>query len=44
MIYWFFAHHFNFTPEQVDKLPHDRMVYMVDLEQEVKRQEAQSMK
>jgi len=33
-MYWFFAHCFNFSPEQVDSLPYDRMVYMMELEKE----------
>ena len=38
LMYWFFAHHFGFTPEQVDNLPYDRKVYMTDLEMEYKKQ------
>jgi len=34
LMYWTFAHCFGYTPEQVDKLPYDRMVYMLALEQE----------
>jgi len=33
-MYWFFAHHFKYTPEQVDRLPFDRMIYFMELEQE----------
>ena len=40
-MYWFFAHNFNFTQEQVDDLPYDSMVYMFELEQEMKRIENQ---
>ncbi len=42
--YWFFAHHFGYTPDQVDKLPFDRGIYTIELEQEYKRQEKQAMK
>jgi len=38
-MYWFFAHHFGFTPEQVDNLPYDRMVYMAEMEKEFKLKE-----
>ncbi len=31
-IYWFFARAFGYTPEQVDALPYDRMVYFMELE------------
>jgi len=36
-MYWFFAHHFGFTPYQVNKLPYDRAVYMIELEKEFKK-------
>jgi len=36
-MYWFFAHHFGFMPEQVDDLPFDRMVYLMELEQEYQK-------
>jgi len=32
-----FAHCFGFTPEQVDRLPYDRMVYLLALEKEAKK-------
>ena len=38
-MYWMFAHCFGFTPEQVDALPYDRMVYFLALEQETKKME-----
>ena len=38
-MYWYYAHHFGFTPSQVDQLPYDRMVYLIELEQEYKKQE-----
>lgn len=44
LMYWFFAKHFGYTPNQVDELPYDRMVYMTDLEIELKKQEKNSMK
>ncbi len=31
-MYWFFARAFGYTPEQVDNLPYDRMVYFMELE------------
>ena len=37
-MYWFFAHHFGFTPEQVDNLPYDRMTHMTELEVEFNKQ------
>jgi len=39
LMYWSFAHHFGFTPEQVDRLPYDRMVYFLELETESKKLE-----
>ena len=39
IMYWFFAKHFGFTPEQVDNLPHDRATYMMDLQIEATKQE-----
>ena len=41
--YWFFANRFGYTPEQVDNLPYDRMVYFVELEREIKKQEKLNM-
>lgn len=41
--YWFFANRFGYTPEQVDNLPYDRMVYFVELERECKKQEKINM-
>lgn len=43
-MYWFFAKHFGWTPNQVDKLPYDRMVYMTELEMEFNKQNQNSMK
>lgn len=43
-LYWYFAHHFGFTPNQVDELPFDRMVYLFELEQEYKKLEKDSIK
>ena len=43
-MYWFFAKHFRFTPNQVDEIPYDRMNYMIDLEMEAQKQEKNSMK
>ena len=37
--YWFFANRFKYTPEQVDNLPYDRMVYFLELEKEYKKLE-----
>ncbi len=37
-MYWFFAHHFGYTPEQVDELPYDRSCYLAELEKEFKKQ------
>ena len=37
-MYWFFAHHFGFTPEQVDAMPYDRTFYFAELEKEFKKQ------
>lgn len=42
-IYWFFANRFGYTSEQVDNLPYDRMVYFIELEQELKKQEKINM-
>ena len=39
LMYWFFARNFGFTPEQVDNLPYDRMVYMGELETEAQIKE-----
>ena len=44
LIYWFYAHNFGFTPEQVDNLSFDRMVYFMELEKEFKKIERDSMK
>jgi len=44
LMYWFFAHHFKFTPEQVDNLPYDRMNYLMELETEKTKIEKQSIK
>ncbi len=30
--YWFFARAFGYTPDQVDALPYDRMIYMREFE------------
>ena len=32
LMYWFFAHHFGWTPDQVDNLPYDRLTYLTELE------------
>jgi len=40
-IYWFFAKNFGYTPEQVNRLPYDRMVYFIELEQECARLQKQ---
>ena len=42
--YWYLAHHFGFTPKQVDELPYDRMVYLFELEQEYKKLERETTK
>ena len=36
-MYCFFAHYFHWTPEQVDKLPYDRLVYILELEKEFQK-------
>ena len=36
-IYWLFANRFGYTPDQVDNLPYDRMVYMKEMEMEYKK-------
>ncbi len=41
-MYWFFAHSFGYTPDEVDKLPYDRMVYLSELEKEFKLKEQQA--
>jgi len=41
-MYWYFAHCFGYTPEQVDKLPFDRMVYFAEMEREARKHEMQS--
>jgi len=43
LMYWFFAHSFGFTPEQVDNLPYDRMTHMTELEVEFNKQNQKSM-
>jgi len=43
-MYWFFAHHFGFTPDQVDNLPYDRTSYFAELENEFKKQEKNTIK
>jgi len=43
-MYWFFAKNFGFEPDMVDKLPYDRVVYMMDLEIESQKQQKNSMK
>lgn len=42
-MYWFFAYSFGYTPEQVDNLPYDRMVYFIELERERKKIEKMSL-
>jgi len=42
-MYWFFAHYFGYTSEQTSKIPYDRMVYMMDLEMEFKKQEKKAL-
>jgi len=42
-IYWFFANRFGYTPEKVDNLPYDRMVYFMELEKEIIKKENQSV-
>jgi len=32
--YWFFAHFFNFTPDQVDSMPNHKSIYLQELEEE----------
>jgi len=44
MMYWFFAHCFGYTPEQVDNLPYDRLVYFTELEREAKKKEGLTIK
>ncbi len=44
LTYWFFAHSFGFTPNQVDEMPYDRMVYLRELEQECKTREKELTK
>lgn len=44
LIYWFFAHKFGFTPSQVDELPFDTAIYLMELEKEFKKLEKQAMK
>jgi len=38
-LYWFCAHYFKFTPEQVDNTPADRIAYMIVLEKEAHKKE-----
>jgi len=37
VMYCFFAHYFHWTPEQVDRIPYDRMVYILELEKEFQK-------
>ena len=41
LMYWFLAHYFGFTPQQVDEIPYDRVNYMILLEEEFKKKERQ---
>jgi len=43
-MYWFFAHHFKYTQDQVDQIPYDRMVYLIELEQEFNKLNQQTKK
>ena len=38
-MYWFFAHYFGYTPEQTDKIPYDRAIYLMEVEMEAKKLE-----
>ena len=44
IMYWFFAHSFGYTPDQVNALPYDRMIYMMELETELEKQKKQNDK
>ena len=43
-LYGWFAYFFNWTPEQVDKIPYDRLIYLITIHNEMKRQENQNGK
>ena len=43
-MFWYFAHSFGWTPEQVLKLPSDRLVYMKELEEYAKKLERDAIK
>lgn len=38
------AHSFGFSPDQVNKMPYDRVVYMLELEKEFKKMESDTLK
>jgi len=40
-MYGWFAYAFHWTPEQVDKIPYDRLTYIMSSYQEIKRKENQ---
>ena len=40
-MYWYFAHCFGFTQEEVDSMPYDRMIYHLEFEREARKQEMQ---
>jgi len=38
-LYGWFAYFFHWTPEQVDKIPNDRLIYIMSIHNEIKRKE-----
>jgi hypothetical protein len=38
-LYGWFAYTFHWTPEQVDKIPYDRLTYIMSVYREIKRKE-----
>jgi hypothetical protein len=38
-MYGWFAYAFNWTPGQVDKIPYDRLTYIMSVYREIKRKE-----
>lgn len=42
--YWYFAHHFGWTPQKVDAQYQDRLVLLREIEEEYKKMETEANK
>lgn len=38
-LYGWFAYNYHWTPEQVDKIPHDRLAYLMETYKTIKQKE-----